>query len=207
MLNNTDGNASPNIRMVSVKSTAPNPKATARPLLVFIHGWPDYADLWGAFVNELYPNYDCLLIELPNYNYRNTKLDFLFGDKVDLKNDKHTYKPKTFPNNAEIMYHISNNTKGIIVSNTDYTKAPSRALNTNEYGWDMCKSIESINCAISNYVTKFRPNDNNVSLIIHDWGSVIGLGLYHTIRLNLDGYSKPRYNIQRFVICNYIKNL
>ena len=168
-----------------------------RPLLVFIHGWPDYADVWGNLINQLYNNYDCLLIELPNYNYDNEKLTFLFGDKIDPITNKYTYTPNIFPNNVEIMYHISNNRNGIIVSNTDCNKVSSRAFNTNNYGWNMCNVIDSINCAISNYVLKFRGNDNNVSLIIHDWGSVIGLALYHTIRLNLKGYAKPKYQIKR----------
>ena len=195
----------PNIRMISIKKQdSSNNKS--KPLLVFIHGWPDFADSWGNVINALVNNYDCLLIELPNYNNYNIPLTYLFGQDNNQSTSNPNVNPKAnpIPDNVEIKYHISNHKNGIILSGNNSDQVPSTAFNKNPWGWHLPIVIDCIISAINNYVRKYRINndddddDYKVSLIMHDWGSLNGLSLYD--RLNKENKKLAQKQKQKFQI-------
>ena len=146
----------------------------------------------------MYKDYDCLLIELPNHNMYNVEQTYLFGRK----NKK---EPNPFPNDCIVNYHIANKENDTITTSSDSKHIPSTAFNTNSWGWTPVVVIDSIIAAIGSYVEKYRAKNKKISLVVHDWGSVIGLSLYHTLRKEAYGHTKAKqkFEISRSVQPNH----
>jgi len=60
------------------------------------------------------------------------------------------------------------------------------------WGWDMLVVAEAFENAIRNYLAYNKRANDEISLIIHDWGSFLGLALYRTLTQKIK--ENPSYN-------------
>jgi pimeloyl-ACP methyl ester carboxylesterase len=59
------------------------------PTVVFIHGWPDDASLWRNQIPVLGGTYRCVLVTLPNYGRRSTRIGgFDFPELISIGGDR-----------------------------------------------------------------------------------------------------------------------